>query len=707
MLSVLLQRTATAWRVGVRRVIGTAERRRVDARIVAPMLLLASLLLVRLQLARELDYGVGQALRFGIVSGLVRDGVAVTLASLVGISLWSTLAWPRWAGWMLGATLVWAASVANVVYFRFFGMPLDWWIVRLHWRDAGVVGGSAVSLGSSNLVVASAAVGLVALVVSPWLGASTAPRTWRGRLRAAGRPTLGLLVLFVLCWRGPSWLGIHGGTRPLNDSIVRMWAEQNFRGGLYSGVSGDWEGILRETSDAPDPGTVLAAYRDLDPRGDVPVPDLATPRGEWPLHRTLRVDTQRARDLRASLGLDPETAPNVIVLFLESVRAYELLHPEIGPVLFPRVRKVLAEHAVQFAEAYTSSLTAGETVRGQFSALCSMLPNALGAATYIAHTTVRVECLQRFAVAQGYRTAWMNSFRKNFHGKQAFESLHGTELFFDEEHFLARGIRQRIGRWGLADQPFLQETLRLVEELAAQGRPVLANVLTISTHHPYSVVPEGPIPAELAAAAREDEDYAGYLSRLRYVDGAVGDFFAALFASPLARNTLVVMLGDHGASVAPHGALGPAQHEEVRFRIPLAFVTAWLPTPRTERYPVHQIDVAPSIAAVMGGEAVVTWVGRSVWDGAGSPWVYATDDGIAYRFPDRGCYPAVGTGALRCFDTRGRDPLYAAELPGVPEDAGMSAFVRHVFPAVMRAIAFNQIEPPMPTPGVAAVGDPR
>ena len=695
----LFQRTATVW-----------------LRLIAPVLLLVSLLLLRVQLARELSYGVGGALRFGLGSGIVRDGLGVALASLLGLALWSMLTVPRWVGWALGAVLVWAASAANVVYFRFFGMPLDWWIVRLHWRDATVVGGSAASLGASALVLVSAAAALLALGTAPILsamalrrvaGTSTVrPSGWLARQRAAWRPALGLVALLLLCWRGPTWLGIHGGTRPLNDSIVRIWVEQNSRSGLYSGVGGDWGDLLRPDKNAPDPGEVLAAYRDLDPRDATHAPTLTSSGRNWPLVRTLHTDAQQTRELRVSLGLDTDVPPNVIVLFLESVRAYELLSPRIGPALFPRLHEVLAKHAVQFTQAYASSLTAGETVRGQFSTLCSMLPNALGAATYIAHTTVRVDCLQQFLVGHGYRTAWMNSFRKNFHGKQAVESLHGTQLFFEEEYYAARGIRERIGQWGLADQPFLQETVRLVEELAAPGAPVFANVLTISTHHPYSVIPEGPIPEALAAMARDDEEYAGYLSRLHYVDGALGDFFATLFASPLASNTLVVLLGDHSARIAPQGPLTEAQRKEVHFRIPLAFISARLPVPRAASFPVHQIDVAPSIAAIVGGEGRVTWVGRSVWDGVGSPWVYESDQGIDYRFPDRGCYSAPGRAGVRCFDTRGRDPLYETDLVEVPENTATTAFLRQVFPAVMRAIVFNQIAPAVAAPGVAAVGGP-
>ena len=90
------------------------------------------------------------------------------------------------------------------------------------------------------------------------------------------------------------------------------------------------------------------------------------------------------------------------IFFLESVRSYELEHPKIGPSIFPRIREHIAQRGQTFRQAYSSSFEAGQTVRGQFSAFCSMLPNIGGAATYIAHTTLSIFCIQDYLKEQGY-----------------------------------------------------------------------------------------------------------------------------------------------------------------------------------------------------------------------------------------------------------------------------------------------------------------
>ena len=64
-------------------------------------------------------------------------------------------------------------------------------------------------------------------------------------------------------------------------------------------------------------------------------------------------------------------------------------------------------------------------------------------------------------------------------------------------------------------------------------RPFYANILTINTHHPRTVVPQGPVEQDLLDFLEADEAYHGLLSRYKYTDDAVGTFLDALFESEL------------------------------------------------------------------------------------------------------------------------------------------------------------------------------
>ncbi|MEO0814645.1 MAG: sulfatase-like hydrolase/transferase, partial [Myxococcota bacterium] len=253
----------------------------------------------------------------------------------------------------------------------------------------------------------------------------------------------------------------------------------------------------------------------------------------------------------------------------------------------------------------------------------------------------------------------------------------------------ARGVTQEIGQWGLADRPFLLESLRILEEQASQGQPLFAHLLTITTHHPHSVIPEGPIPA--AVKSESETAHQRYLSRLRYADEAIGDFFDSFFESPLARNSVVVLLGDHGTTTRPDESVTKLQFLEMRFRIPFAVISKNIRTPAVVRHPVHQVDVAPTVARIAGVGGETSWIGSGLFSGNGRPWIYDYGDTLHYRTGDRACYSLKE--GLKCFDVTEQDPLYDARLKEVGEHPEDTAFFRKVLRANQQVLSLNRLLP--------------
>ncbi|MED5465885.1 MAG: LTA synthase family protein, partial [Myxococcota bacterium] len=509
--------------------------------LIAATALLVALVIFRLELVGELGLSLSQALATGLGRGIAFDVFAVLLSFTIGGIVALVAGRGFTVGFALMGGIVWFSSLASLLHYRFFKIPLDWWIVKNHWGDFAEVQGSArdmaegqflpVCIGLYILAVFSVAASDVIADMAGWRSAEPGARPSR---RSRLKFVLGSALVLVAMWRMPFWLELGEVNRVIGDHPIRAWLYDATHGkklfassgmGWTKGVQLHGEDVNREP-----PSVQLARYRDY--YQVLEGSELAGPSGarataardERPLVRTLEPDAENSRALRERLGLPQDEKLNVIVVFLESVRGYELWHPEWGLKLFPRLRSLLDQHASTFDQAYSSSFRAGQTVRGQFSTLCSMLPNTAGAATYIAHTTLRINCIQAFLKQAGYQTAWFNSHYADFHRKRPFEILHGMDQFFDGDYFREQGITEGIGSWGLADAPVLQEALRKMEELASSGQPLFAHALTISTHHPYTVVPEGRVPEELLAATEGNPKYQGYLSRLRYTDDAVSDF---------------------------------------------------------------------------------------------------------------------------------------------------------------------------------------
>ncbi len=689
--------------------LGLRARLRVLLRLSIPLLALwLSLLVLRQQLVTEVNMTMPQAFKAGLLFGYYNDWLAVMLAANVVAVLWAVTGLSSRISWPVMMLVVFIASLSNVLYFRFFGMRLDWWIVALQWSDLGVVGGSATQLSLTWPVALSTLFALLSLglgvakrhALAP-LSFTQAPLKRRGLALVKVVP---LVLLTVLLWRLPRVFDNDIFSNIVSDNVIRAWVSQWENSQLFAGAGTEWADSLQSAAALTDrqaPARALMTYRDFANPAAISTPIEAPvdglPRGseatDVPLVRKLRADPETTRALRARFGLPADGPIHVILLFLESVRVFELEHPAVAPEIFPGLNQVLREHAIWFQQAYSSSFTAGQTVRGQFSTQCSMLPNITGAATYIAHATLNVRCLPQLLYDNGYATVWMNGYKASYHNKQTFEMLHGMQRFYDETAFQQRGVTKRLGRWGLADGPFLQESIDLFSEIASEGKPVYVNMLTISTHHPYAAISEAPLSAALNAATAGNENYRNYLSQLRYSDMSVSAFFAEFFKRPEADRTLFVVLGDHSTPVTPHIPLTPVQQEELRFRILMAVVTKNMPHPEVIQAPVHQVDVAPTIARTVGATGVVAWVGQGLFSGAGRPWVYQKNHEVSYRLANRACYTARGGAQLGCFDLTGKDPLFDEALAPLPVDLQLDTFFRDVITANMQAIVFNAVMP--------------
>jgi arylsulfatase A-like enzyme len=226
---------------------------------------------------------------------------------------------------------------------------------------------------------------------------------------------------------------------------------------------------------------------------------------------------------------------------------------------------------------------------------------------------------------------------------------------------------------------------------------VYATILTVSTHHPVVEIPEGPVPPALRAAARQrpaSSGFPGYLSGLRYLDESLDAFFSALWKSSLGDRTLVVVLGDHGQRYRPHVPVAEHQIVELMTRIPFAIVTKNQPAPAEIRWPIHQIDVAPTVADIAGFGGRVAWLGRNALDGPGSPWVFAEKERLHYRVADRACYTLQGDDLPTCYRIDARtDPMLTFDLPRIAADPAEVRFFQSIAVAARQAITLNVVMP--------------
>jgi phosphoglycerol transferase MdoB-like AlkP superfamily enzyme len=308
------------------------------------------------------------------------------------------------------------------------------------------------------------------------------------------------------------------------------------------------------------------------------------------------------------------------------------------------------------------------------------------APTYSRQPYAKVTCLPSLFKENGYDTYWMNPYHRYFGGKYVFETNHGMDHFLDREFFVPRTSDEAKAsrEWGVSDDTFLSEAIEKLESIHQDGKPFFAHLLTTGTHAPWQILPGYPLSPEMQKWSEGNSDYAGYLSSAQGLDHALGKFFDRFFKSPLAKDTVIVVMGDHGTGVVPpHADLSQLQTNLLWPRIILSVISKNLQNPKVVTHPVHQMDVAPLLTSIAGISRPGSWLGREpLVSGQGTLWVKRNGYRFLYRTPDRLCGKLAGSKPLLCWQFAAQaDPMFESGPHLVSENEEQTHWFKSVIDA--------------------------
>jgi arylsulfatase A-like enzyme len=154
---------------------------------------------------------------------------------------------------------------------------------------------------------------------------------------------------------------------------------------------------------------------------------------------------------------------------------------------------------------------------------------------------------------------------------------------------------------------------------------------TTQTHHPYEPTPGVPVIQMLHEPVPDQWELDRYLNVLHETDRHLGRLFDTLRRLRLDQDTLVVVVGDHGQAFGyPHNTYiqGRTLYEE-DVHVPLMM---WYPrvykAPARSNVVGTHVDLAPTIAELVGMPPAPDWQGRSLFDGTRTQraYFYVADD---------------------------------------------------------------------------------
>lgn len=141
--------------------------------------------------------------------------------------------------------------------------------------------------------------------------------------------------------------------------------------------------------------------------------------------------------------------------------------------------------------------------------------------------------------------------------------------------------------WGVADEDIYFKSIEMFDEDHAAGRPFFSLIMTTSNHRPYTF-PEGRI--DLPSGG-------GRAAAVKYTDYAIARFIEVAKTKPWFNNTLFAITADHCASSA-----GKVDLPVNKYHIPMIIYAPQLASPKVVNSLASQIDIAPTILALLGFE---------------------------------------------------------------------------------------------------------
>lgn len=294
----------------------------------------------------------------------------------------------------------------------------------------------------------------------------------------------------------------------------------------------------------------------------------------------------------------PPRKLNVVVVLEESFGSEFVgaLHPRRDrPASLTPSYDALTQEGLLFTHAYS---TGNRTIRA-LEATTSSLPPLPGVSIVRRPQSKDLFTLPSLLRTRGYQTLFVYGGRALFDGMGSYLRANGIERVVEQKDYPEDAFRTA---WGVSDQAIFDRALSEMDAMQAQGRPFYTLVLSVSNHRPYKF-PEGEIRWDPSLKSRDNA--------VRYADWALGRFVRQARQHAFFKDTLFVLMGDHGARV-----YGSAEIPLPSYEVPILFYAPGVPgaIPAGARVDTltSSLDIPPTVLGVLGMEYDSPFFGHDV-----------------------------------------------------------------------------------------------
>ncbi|NBA97302.1 LTA synthase family protein [Pseudomonas sp. R5(2019)] len=303
------------------------------------------------------------------------------------------------------------------------------------------------------------------------------------------------------------------------------------------------------------------------------------------------VDAESAAVRRDFLPPQQNTLPirNVVVILMESFAGHSVGALGSNANITPYFDK-LSKEGLLFDHFFSNGT---HTHQGMFATM-ACFPNLPGF-EYLMQTpegSHKLSGLPELLSARKYDDVYIYNGDFAWDNQSGFFSNQGMTTFIGRNDFVNPVFSDST--WGVSDQDMFDRAAQELEHNYGK-KPFYALLQTLSNHTPYA------LPKELPVAPVTDQGTLNqHLTAMRYSDWALGQFFEKARKAPYFKDTLFVVVGDHGFGNSQQ----ITEMDLGRFHVPLLLIGPGIQEKFGERNHTvgMQVDIVPTIMGRLGGE---------------------------------------------------------------------------------------------------------
>ncbi len=172
-----------------------------------------------------------------------------------------------------------------------------------------------------------------------------------------------------------------------------------------------------------------------------------------------------------------------------------------------------------------------------------------------------VKCLPNLLKSQNYKSVFFQTATAKFEKRAGLINNMGFDDFYSGDNINKKGF-DKVNYFGVEDKALLpvSEKWLLSHRKNNKDEPFIASYLTLTSHHKYDVPRNMKTRNHITSGPRKHKHFNKYLNTLSYVDGFLKSLINQYKLLGLYKNTIFVIVGDHGEGFREHGR---KQHDTV------------------------------------------------------------------------------------------------------------------------------------------------